>query len=154
MKRGHVALLVLSGLSCLVLLTLISVVHADYRSMKAKADAKAELLTDLRERQQADRRRLAVLESGEGREQLLLDNGYVRPGDRILLFPKTRGERHAAAKSQDALAPDAPAVMGEADNQPSVSAWRRAGAVFGGWWRTMQTAAGLQPRETHCENGD
>jgi hypothetical protein len=145
--RGHVALLALSGMLCLVLLAMITIVHADYRSIKAKADAKAELLTILRERQKIAKRRLAVLESGEGREQLLLDNGYIRPGERILLFPATPEERRAARKSTNDLSPH---ETDEAENNDSGSAWQRAGAVLGGWWKTLEAAAGLkQDKKQH-----
>ena len=143
MGRAHLILFTVSGMLCLVLLAMISIVHADYQHIKARADSKAELLAVLREQQRTAKRRLAALESGKGHEQLLLDHGYIRPGDRILLFPATVEERRKREIPKNDLAPHLPAGMEGGHN--GASAWRRAGAVLGGWWDTIQDAAGLKP---------
>ncbi|HVF10196.1 MAG TPA: hypothetical protein VNA16_05305 [Abditibacteriaceae bacterium] len=149
LRRAHLAMLTISGLGCLVLLAMISIVRADYREIKARADSKATLLAVLREQQRIGERRLAVLESGGGHEELLLDHGYIRPGDRILLFPATPEERRRREIPKNDLAPHPPAphpplITEDAANATTASAWQRAGAVLGGWWRTLKATAGLK----------
>ena len=145
LRRAQIALLGLSGLVCLVLLAMISMVHADYRWMKKQADTKAELLAVLHEQQQTGKRRLAALASGEGHEQLLLEHGYIRPGDRILLFPATREEQRKREIPKNDLAPHPPSMTEDSSSPATGSAWRRAGAVIGGWWQNLQAAAGIKP---------
>jgi hypothetical protein len=81
---------------------------------------------------------LSVLTSSAGREQLLLEHGYLKPGDRFLLFPITPEEERAAALPKNDLSPHPPSMqIGEADD----SAWQRAGRTIGRAWQRFSGEA-------------
>jgi hypothetical protein len=61
-----------------------------YQEEKAQADAKAEQLAELRAQHDAMKRRLAFLQLPKGREQTLLEHGYIRPARVYCFFPAKR----------------------------------------------------------------
>lgn len=91
--------------------------------MQRRIARKQETLNDLKKQEENGRRRLAQLSSPRGREQVLVNNGYIKPGDRLLLFPRTEAEERAARAPRNDL------VTREAPAQPGLwsrvtSAWR------------------------------
>ncbi len=71
-------------------------IMSEYKGVKARVATKQETLRALRAQLDAGSKRLATLGGGSGRERALAENGFIRPGERILLFPrdpKTSGER-------------------------------------------------------------
>lgn len=55
----------------------------------------------LERQRQEERQRLSFLKSDEGRGQLLAERGYLKPGDRILLFPSEEEiETQAGTKNE------------------------------------------------------
>lgn len=98
-------------------------VYSDYLSMQRRIARKQETLTDLKKQEDNGRRRLAQLSSPRGREQVLVNNGYIKPGDRLLLFPRTEEEARAARVPQNDLvsrpAPSKPGFWSRVKN-----AWR------------------------------
>ena len=63
-------------------------VWGEYQDAKAKVATKEATLRDLRAQLQRGRKRLADFAHNGGRERALVDNGFIREGDRLLLFPK------------------------------------------------------------------
>lgn len=127
-------LLIGSGVLTLFFLTIISLVYADYRWIETQVRLKEEHLAALKSQQAAGRRRLVVLTSTKGREELLLEHGYIKPGDRILLFPVTPAEQRAAKLPRNDLASQSTTRdVGDSD----ASAWQRAGNALGRWWKSL-----------------
>jgi len=62
-------------------------VWREYKEVKAKVRTKQATLHYLRAELTRAQKRLAGFERGSGRERALAENGFVRPGERILLFP-------------------------------------------------------------------
>jgi hypothetical protein len=116
---------------CLIVMTWAVLV--DLRNWQGQVSAKQVQLEVLHEQLDSGRKRLAVLQSSKGREQLLHENGYIRPGDRILLFPTTPAENQDALPSPTDSATK-PLVI---ENGSTSSSWRRAGDMLGTWWREL-----------------
>lgn len=55
----------------------------------------------LERQRQEEEQRLSFLKSDEGRGQLLAERGYLRPGDRILLFPSEEDAAEAENKNEE-----------------------------------------------------
>lgn len=121
-----------AGVFSLSLWAMTHVVWSEYRLYQGEVERREATLRDLQEQLETGRKRLAVLQSPKGREQLLIEHGYIRPGDRILLFPSIPEERRAAAISKNDLSPH-PAT--HSDGGARSSAWRRAGDTLSSWWQ-------------------
>lgn len=122
----------------LSLMAMTHVVWAEYRLYQGEVDRKEATLHDLHEQLETGRKRLAVLQSPKGREQMLIEHGYIRPGDRILLFPPTPEERQAAAIPKNDLSSRPAARINDGTQS---SAWRRAGETLRGWWQNFNAPA-------------
>ena len=114
------------------------VVWAEYRLYQGEVDRKEATLNDLQEQLETGRKRLAVLQSPKGREQLLIEHGYIRPGDRILVFPATPKERQAATIPKNDLSPR---PVERINDGAQSSAWRRAGDTLSRWWQNFNAPA-------------
>ena len=118
---------VATGLASVGICFFIGKSHASYRAFDAQVQAKTAALESLQEQQKTAKAHLALLESDKGRAQLLVERGYVRPGERILLFPETPGEtRNSARLPSNDLAP-APKPL-------PPTAWQRAGDAVRNWF--------------------
>jgi len=62
-------------------------VWGELKEVRAKVATKKATLHDLRVQLAGAQKRLAGFNRGSGRERALAENGFVRPGERILLFP-------------------------------------------------------------------
>jgi len=76
-----------SCVACAFLLREISGAQADFRQIHQQVTEKQTQFRALDKQNSDEKARLAHLKSEKGREQLLAERGYLRPGDRILLFP-------------------------------------------------------------------
>jgi hypothetical protein len=111
--------------------TIIAANLAQYREYKGQADTKAAQLAALQAQHDTMKRRLAFLQLPKGREQTLLEHGYIRPGNRILLFPS---EPKTTTSDKSVTAPpkmQTPAVLQE----ESGTAWSRAAQSVSRWWQ-------------------
>ncbi len=77
------------GAVLLGLTALLKISHADYSAVRDEVASREAQLRTLQTQQRSGHRRLAALQHEKGRAQSLIEHGYVRPGDRILLFPST-----------------------------------------------------------------
>lgn len=59
----------------------------DYKDVKALVVSKQVTLKAQQEQLAQGRKRLNAFNGGSGRERALAKNGFIRPGERILLFP-------------------------------------------------------------------
>ncbi len=90
--RSRVVRLLIAGLTGTVLLgltALLKISHADYSAARGEVESRETQLRTLQAQQRSGHIRLAALQHEKGRAQSLIEHGYVRPGDRILLFPAT-----------------------------------------------------------------
>jgi len=76
-----------SCVACAFLLNKIGSAQADLRQVHSQVVEKQEQFRVLDKHRNDEKNHLAHLKSEKGREQLLAERGYLRPGDRILLFP-------------------------------------------------------------------
>ena len=76
-----------SCLACAFLLRPISGAQSDLNRVHNQVVDKQAQFRALDKQNSDEKNRLAHLKSEKGREQLLAEHGYLRPGDRILLFP-------------------------------------------------------------------
>jgi heme exporter protein D len=77
----------LSVVACVSLWPLVLAAHSNLSTVSLQVEQR-QVQLDALERQKAEEQgRLAHLKSEKGREQLLVERGYLKPGDRFLLFP-------------------------------------------------------------------
>jgi hypothetical protein len=76
-----------SILACLFLLREIAGAQAEHHRLRVQVRQKEVQLTAINKQKYEEEKRLAYLRSEKGRDQILAERGYLKPGDRILLFP-------------------------------------------------------------------
>jgi hypothetical protein len=84
-------------------------VYSEYSQRELQIAHKKATLFKLQKQEENGRRRLTQLKSPRGRADLLVNSGYIKPGDRVLLFPRTEAEKKAAAEPANDLVPQEPA---------------------------------------------
>jgi hypothetical protein len=91
-------------------------VISECRWVNGQIAHKAATLSDLKAQDDTGRRRLGALTSPGGRERMLVERGYIKPGSRLLLFPRTAAEQRAAQEPVNDLvrrpAPPEPSFLG------------------------------------------
>ncbi|HEX8465164.1 MAG TPA: hypothetical protein VF627_11155 [Abditibacterium sp.] len=63
-------------------------VWSELESTRQRVAQKQATLADLKDQLGVGQRRLRALSSASGKERVLVENGFIRPGERLLLFPK------------------------------------------------------------------
>lgn len=122
--------------------------YRQYRVFQNLAEGRQMQLTALQSQLRAGQQKLAFMQMPQGREQLLMEHGYLRPGDRILLFPEAE---NAAAKNAaptgaaPITAAPTPVIAPQHGAPQNASAWRRAAQTAGSWYQTLREAAGSSP---------
>lgn len=109
-----------SGAALFLMVTIFSM-RAEYSDWKAQVERREAEYSALQKKLTDEQKRLAALKSPQGRAELLIDNGYLKPGDRYLVFPAENDSRRLAA------------VPGR--DLPPVEQWRRSPAAGGSLWR-------------------
>ena len=110
------------ALAALLLMGTMFSVHGEYRKWQARVARREGELAALKTQLSVGEKRLAALQSPQGRQQMLIENGYLRPGDRILEFPPDADEARQAA-----LAPN--------DLTPHTEDWKQSPVSGGSIWR-------------------
>lgn len=138
-RRQKLSVLLLTGVFAVVSLALmltIFSVHAEYSKWQMRVTQRQAELDALETQLKTGKQRLAALQSPQGRKQLLIDNGYLRAGDRYLEFPETPEEQRLAAAPLNDLSP-------RPDNWDSQtlsggSIWRGAWNALGARWQAWK----------------
>jgi len=107
----NAAVVVSASMVSLVLWVCTAHAYVTYDSWNEIARTKQSKMDDLIIQRDAARTRVALLSSNKGRAQLLVERGYLRAGERILLFPARSGEevrQRAARIPVNDLAPPSP----------------------------------------------
>jgi hypothetical protein len=146
-KRVLVAASVI--LTASLLGAIMSANYAQFRQYDALANAKAQQLQALKTQHEDMNRRLAFLQLPKGREQVLLEHGYLQPNDRILLFPQD--EKKAAPLSTTKSSSQnndvsQPVSQTPAPDNSSESSWSRAGNSVSRWWNDVNNATASNTR--------
>lgn len=98
--------------------------HSRWRNRVARREAELAILeTQLK----MGKRRLAALQSPQGRQELLINNGYLKPGDRYLEFKEDSDESKAEIPPND-LTPH----MNQGDTSPV-----QDGSIWRGVWNSL-----------------
>lgn len=77
---------------CASLWPLVMAAHSNLSTVRLQVAEKQTQLDALERQKNEEQGRLAHLKSEKGREQLLVERGYLKPGDRFLLFPEESGK--------------------------------------------------------------
>lgn len=64
-------------------------VYSELQTVKGRVAQKKSTLADLTAQLESGKRRLSTLSSASGKERVLVENGFIKPGERLLLFPKS-----------------------------------------------------------------
>jgi hypothetical protein len=72
---------------CVFLMREIVGVEGDHQMLRGAVHQKEIQLAALEKQKAEEKKKLAYLQSEKGRDQILAERGYLKPGDRILLFP-------------------------------------------------------------------
>lgn len=81
-----------SCVACVFLLREIAGAQGDHQMLARSVDAKQTQLAALDKQRDEESKKLTYLKSEKGREQILAQRGYLKPGDRILLFPEPKAQ--------------------------------------------------------------
>ena len=122
--------------------------YRQYRVFQNLVDARQVQLTALQSQLRAGQQKLAFMQMPQGREQILMEHGYLRSGDRILLFPETENDAAQTAAPTSAApiaAAPTPVITPQSGAPQNGSAWRRAAQTVGSWYQTLREAAGDSP---------
>lgn len=68
-------------------------IWTEYGGAKGRVSQKRAVLGDLSAQLQTGKRRLSALASASGKERVLVENGFIKPGERLLLFPRTQSHK-------------------------------------------------------------
>jgi hypothetical protein len=122
-RRKYMVMAVTGGFSCAALFLLVTILsmRAEYSDWKAQVARRQAEYDALQIKLKHEEKRLAALKSPQGRAELLIDNGYLKPGDRYLVFPAENDTKRLAAMPANDLAP--------------VESFRRSPAAGGSLWR-------------------
>jgi hypothetical protein len=63
-------------------------VWSELQTVRGRVAQKRSTLADLNAQLESSKRRLSALTSASGKERVLVENGFIKPGERLLLFPK------------------------------------------------------------------
>jgi hypothetical protein len=140
-RRGWAVFTVFAVLFIAMMATIQSSL-ADYALFRGQVESKEDQLRALRAQLHTGKQRLAGLQWEKGRTQSLVERGYIKPGDRILLFPTTPEERLRAELPRNDLAPRRiPRAAVQRAGSNTTSAWQRAGDTLSNWWQSLRSAA-------------
>jgi hypothetical protein len=134
----------------LMLMAMAHVVFRDWRSYESERRIAQAQLTALQEQLDVGQRRLNSLRSPKGREQILAEHGYLRPGDRMLLFPHRPGEENPNGSND--IASDIAARRATIRDGASSSAWDRAARTMTGWLGEISGRAKPAPSTSGASN--
>jgi len=139
---------------------------SNYAVFRDQARTREARLAALQSRYTTERARLSFLQLDKGRAQVLVQDGYVRPGDRLLLFPS---DETAAAKSSVGARPAASSMTAEqarlqsleektveppssgVSSRPS-SSRRGISETVSSWWSALRAASGGAPTDSPSES--
>ncbi len=63
-------------------------IWTELQTTQGRVAQKRATLADLNTQLESGKRRLQALASAGGKERVLVENGFIKPGERLLLFPK------------------------------------------------------------------
>lgn len=109
--------------------------YSEYYRFRDQVVERRAQLAALDKELAAKKARLAMLESKKGRSQLLIERGYIHPGERILLFPETPGAKLATAKTN-------PETGRSNESAATVAAANQGPSAWSNFWRKVR---GLPP---------
>lgn len=112
---------------------------AQFRKYQRQADFKAAQLASLSETQSALSRRLTFLQLPKGREQVLLEHGFLKSGQRILLFPTEKAAPNAASDSSaSSTGTDDANAPAPNDKDDGGNAWQRTARTLSHWMNQLR----------------
>lgn len=83
---------IVSLIACICLWQMVLAAEGDLSPVRERVREKQSQLAALERQNDEEKNHLAHLRSEKGREQLLVERGYHKPGDRFLLFPSESQE--------------------------------------------------------------
>ena len=110
--------------------------YAQFRKYQVQVDLKASQLAALQQTHGTLKHRLGFLQLPKGREQVLLEHGYIKPGNRILLFPTEPTKSDSLGTSSSTRSNDAADSQGFSDKEEGGTAWDRAARTLSEWFKS------------------
>jgi len=129
-------LAILAAIAFCVLSAMIVGNYAQFRKYQVQVDLKANQLTALQETHGTLKHRLGFLQLPKGREQVLLEHGYIKSGDRILLFPTEPAKPDFLTSPSSTQSTDDAAAQSFSDKQDGGTAWERASRTMSDWFKS------------------
>ena len=80
-------------------------VYSDCHWVKGQIAYKNATLVDLKAQEEIGKKHLEGLSTDEGKVRILVENGFIKPGQRLLLMAKTPQEKAAASQKKNDLVP-------------------------------------------------
>jgi hypothetical protein len=86
-QRDLVAWLIAGAVSVMIAGTAAGI-WSEFKDAQGRVVEKRSTLAALNKELETGKKRLNALASASGKERVLVENGFIRPGERLLLFPK------------------------------------------------------------------
>jgi hypothetical protein len=115
-------------LTSLLLMVTIFSVQAEHSRWRNRVAQRETELAVLEAQLKTGERRLAALQSPQGRQELLINNGYLKPGDRYLEFKEDSDESKQAEAPPNDLTPH----PSKWDSSPV-----QGGSIWRGAWNSL-----------------
>lgn len=116
----------------------------DHQWLQSQVQNKQQQLAALNKQKSVGKARLTELSASKGRDQLLVQHGYIAPNERILLFPPDPDQQRAASIPKNDLSPRPPSAEA---GQSSASAWSQAANALGDFWRSVAGSSSDKSQE-------
>jgi hypothetical protein len=138
-RQRRWSVLLITGVSVVISLLLMATifsVRAEYGRWQTRVAQRQAELDALKMQLKTGERRLVALQSPQGRQELLIDNGYLKPGDRYLEFPADADEKRVAALPPNDLTPHSNDWSGSPIKDGSM--WRGAWDALAEKWHKLR----------------
>ncbi len=92
-RQGNLVAWTIAGAITVAIAGTSAGIWSEYQGVRGRVAQKHATLADLTAQFESSKRRLRALSAASGKERVLVENGFIKPGERLLLFPKDAAKK-------------------------------------------------------------